>query len=93
MLRYAKMRFGKTLKVLESVRRSQYRRVIIVTHRPVVSDGWSTVFEKIFYLGASEHDYSFELKTNDSAYTYNEKIDLENDLKIKQFDKNGVYFL
>ena len=93
MLWYAKMRFGKTLTALEVVRRSQYRRVIIVTHRPVVSDGWSTDFAKIFYPGSSEHDYSFELKTNDSAYTYDEKIDLENDLKIKRLDKDGAYFL
>ena len=93
MLWYAKMRFGKTLTALEVVRRSQYRRVIIVTHRPVVSDGWSTDFEKIFYPGSSAHDYSFELKTNDSAYTYDEKIDLENDLKISRLDKNGNYFL
>lgn len=93
MLWYAKMRFGKTLTALEVVRRSQYRRVIIVTHRPVVSDGWSTDFAKIFYPGSSEHDYSFELKTNDSAYTYDEKIDLENDLKIKRLDKDGDYFL
>ena len=93
MLWYAKMRFGKTLTALEVVRRSQYRRVIIVTHRPVVSDGWSTDFAKIFYPGSSEHDYSFELKTNDSAYTYDEKIDLENDQKIKRLDKGGAYFL
>ena len=93
MLWYAKMRFGKTLTALEVVRRSQYRRVIIVTHRPVVSDGWSTDFAKIFYPGSSEHDYSFELKTNDSAYTYDEKIDLENDLKVKRLDKSGAYFL
>lgn len=93
MLWYAKMRFGKTLTALEVVRRSQYRRVIIVTHRPVVSDGWSTDFAKIFYPGSSAQDYSFELKTNDSAYTYDEKIDLENDLKIRRLDKNGNYFL
>lgn len=93
MLWYAKMRFGKTLTALEVVRRLQYRRVIIVTHRPVVSDGWSTDFDKIFYKGSSEHEYSFELKTNDSAYTFDEKIDLENDLKIRRLDKNGDYFL
>ncbi|MGN1410543.1 MAG: DEAD/DEAH box helicase, partial [Eubacteriales bacterium] len=93
MLWYAKMRFGKTLTALEVVRRSQYRRVIIVTHRPVVSDGWNTDFNKIFYKGSSEHEYSFELKTNDSAYTFDEKIDLENDLKIRRLDKDGSYFL
>lgn len=93
MLWYAKMRFGKTLTALEVVRRSQYRRVIIVTHRPVVSDGWGTDFAKIFYPGSSEHDYSFELKTYDSTYTYDEKLDLENDLKIRRLDQNGNYFL
>ena len=41
MLWYAKMRFGKTLTALEVIRRLQYRRVIIITHRPVVDDGWS----------------------------------------------------
>ena len=93
MLWYAKMRFGKTLTALEVVRRSQYRRVIIVTHRPVVSDGWGTDFAKIFYPGSSEHDYSFELKTYDSTYTYDEKLDLENDLKIRRLYQNGNYFL
>ena len=93
MLWYAKMRFGKTLTALEVVRRSQYRRVIIVTHRPVVSDGWGDDFEKIFYEGSSEHDYSFEYKTNDSGYTYDEKIDFENDKKVRKLDKDGKYFL
>lgn len=93
MLWYAKMRFGKTLTALEVIRRMQFRRVIIVTHRPVVSDGWGTDFEKIFYPGSSEHEYTFELKTLDATYTYDEKIDLENDLKIKKLDKDGKYFL
>lgn len=93
MLWYAKMRFGKTLTALEVVRRLQFRRVLILTHRPVVSDGWSTDFGKIFYEGSSEHTYSFELKTNDSAYTFDEKIDLANDLKIRMLDKDGAYFL
>lgn len=93
MLWYAKMRFGKTLTALEVVRRSQYRRVIIITHRPVVDDGWSDDFNKIFFPGNSEHEYQYERKTKDSAYTYDEKIDKENDLKIKRLDKNGEYFM
>lgn len=69
MLWYAKMRFGKTLTALEVIRRQQYRRVIIVTHRPVVDDGWSEDFRKIFFKGNSEHDYNYERKTKDSYYT------------------------
>ena len=93
MLWYAKMRFGKTLTALEVVRRLQYRKVIIVTHRPVVSDGWGTDFKKIFYPGSSEHDYSFECKTTDSAYVFDEKTDSENDLKIRKLDADGTYFI
>lgn len=93
MLWYAKMRFGKTLTALEVIRRSQYRRVIIVTHRPVVDDGWSEDFKKIFYQGHSEHDYHYERKSKDSAYTFDEKTDSENDLKIRKLDKDGTYFV
>lgn len=93
MLWYAKMRFGKTLSALEVIRRSQYRRVIIATHRPVVDDGWSEDFKKIFFPGNSEHEYHYERKTKDSAYTFDEKTDAENDLKIRKLDKDGTYFV
>lgn len=93
MLWYAKMRFGKTLSALEVIRRSQYRRVIIATHRPVVDDGWSEDFKKIFFPGNSEHEYQYERKTKDSAYTFDEKTDAENDLKIRKLDKDGTYFV
>lgn len=93
MLWYAKMRFGKTFSALEVIRRSQYRRVIIATHRPVVDDGWSEDFKKIFFPGNSEHEYHYERKTKDSAYTFDEKTDAENDLKIRKLDKDGTYFV
>lgn len=93
MLWYAKMRFGKTLTALEVIRRNQYRRVIIVTHRPVVDDGWSDDFKKVFFPGNSEHDYFYERKTKDSAYTFDEKTDSENDIKIRNHDKNGDHFI
>ena len=76
-----------------SMRRSQYRRVIIATHRPVVDDGWSEDFKKIFFPGNSEHEYHYERKTKDSAYTFDEKTDAENDLKIRKLDKDGTYFV
>lgn len=93
MLWYAKMRFGKTLTALEVIRRCQYRRVIIVTHRPVVDDGWSEDFRKIFFPGNSKNKYHYERKTKDSSYTFDEKTDYENDLKIRKLDADGNYFI
>lgn len=93
MLWNAKMRFGKTLSALETIRRSQYRRVIIITHRPVVDAGWSDDFDHIFFPGNSKHEYCYEKKTRDPAYVYDEKTDKENDTKIKNLDKNGDYFI
>ncbi len=49
MLWNAKMRFGKTLTALEVAKRSDFKKTIIITHRPVVSDGWYEDFSKIFY--------------------------------------------
>ena len=44
----AKMRFGKTLCALEVARDEGYTRTLIVTHRPVVDEGWHDDFNKIF---------------------------------------------
>ncbi|MBQ6105698.1 MAG: Eco57I restriction-modification methylase domain-containing protein [Lachnospiraceae bacterium] len=93
MLWYAKMRFGKTLSALEVVRREQYQRVIIVTHRPVVDDGWSEDFRKVFFPGNSKHEYLYERKTQDSTYIFDEKTDAENDRKIRRLVNDGSYFI
>lgn len=45
----AKMRFGKTLSALEVIKREGFKRSIIITHRPVVDDGWYKDFDKIFF--------------------------------------------
>ncbi len=49
MLWNAKMRFGKTLSTLEVVKRMNYNRTLILTHRPVVDSGWFEDYGKIFY--------------------------------------------
>ncbi|MDE6230116.1 MAG: Eco57I restriction-modification methylase domain-containing protein, partial [Muribaculaceae bacterium] len=50
MLWNAKMRFGKTLSALQVVKKQgDFRRVLILTHRPVVDAGWFEDFGKIFY--------------------------------------------
>ena len=43
----AKMRFGKTLCALQVVQQMNYKRTLILTHRPVVRNGWFEDFEKI----------------------------------------------
>ena len=50
MLWNAKMRFGKTLSALQVVKELQYHRTLILTHRPVVDEGWFEDFNKIFKL-------------------------------------------
>ncbi len=49
MLWNAKMRFGKTLCALQVAREADCRRTLIVTHRPVVDEGWRDDFHKIFH--------------------------------------------
>ncbi len=49
MLWNAKMRFGKTLSALQVVKDMDFCRTLILTHRPVVNNGWFEDFRKIFY--------------------------------------------
>ena len=49
MLWNAKMRFGKTLSALQVVKEEEFTRTLILTHRPVVDNGWFDDFGKIFY--------------------------------------------
>ena len=60
MLWNAKMRFGKTLCALEVIKRCEFKKTIILTHRPVVNDGWYEDFTKIFH-GTG---YAYSSKTN-----------------------------
>lgn len=59
MLWNAKMRFGKTLAALQLVKECQFKRVLIMTHRPVVRDGWFDDFSKIF---SRSDNYTFGSK-------------------------------
>ena len=80
MLWNAKMRFGKTLTALEVAKRLKFRKTIIFTHRPVVSDGWYDDFGKIFY--DTDH-YLFGSKKKDKG------VLLED---LEKSGKNYVYF-
>lgn len=66
MLWNAKMRFGKTLSALQVVKeRGDFRRVLILTHRPVVDAGWFEDFGKIFY---DSDEYAYGSKSNGDTF-------------------------
>lgn len=77
MLWNAKMRFGKTLSALQVAKEMGFKKTLIFTHRPVVSDGWYEDFKKIF----KNTDYVFGSKTK------GETID-----NLADTDKPFVYF-
>lgn len=94
MLWDAKMRFGKTLTALQVVRaaRGKFRRVIIVTHRPVVGGGWQEDFNKLF---TKEDGYTFYRKESLAAgeYEFSGKVEAANDRKLAALGKTGRRFI
>lgn len=77
MLWNAKMRFGKTICALEVVKREKFKKTIILTHRPVVDEGWYEDFGKVFM----NNEYKYGSKRKGET--------LENLLKL---EKPFVYF-
>lgn len=106
MLWNAKMRFGKTLSALQVIKEhGKFRRVLILTHRPVVDSGWYEDFHKIFYdtpnisYGSKTHGERFanleERCCNQSQhYIYFASMqDLRGSNKVGgNFDKNNEVF-
>lgn len=81
MLWNAKMRFGKTLSALQVVKEEGFKRTLILTHRPVVDEGWFDDFKKIFY---DSKEYHYGSKNNGELFS-----------KLEQFVAKGdkyVYF-
>lgn len=78
MLWNAKMRFGKTLTALELIKEEKYKKVLIMTHRPVVDEGWFDDFKKIgmpdagYAYGSKKlgHDSITELEHSNKPYVY-----------------------
>lgn len=77
MLWNAKMRFGKTISALELTKRKQFKKTIIITHRPVVDEGWYEDFNLVFF----GTDYMYGSKRKGEK--------LENLLKL---NKPFIYF-
>lgn len=78
MLWNAKMRFGKTLTALEVAKRMNYAKTIVLTHRPVVSNGWFEDFNLIF--------------SGNDKYLFGSKTKGESIANLIRSNKNFVYF-
>ena len=71
MLWNAKMRFGKTLCALEVVLEMEAQRTLILTHRPVVDEGWFEDFQKIFF---DQPDYHYGSRTKGEDFASLERL-------------------
>ena len=102
MLWNAKMRFGKTMTALQLVKEEKYQHVLIMTHRPVVDEGWFEDFNKIGmpdagYLYGSKNmseDISNLLKSGKPYVYFASLQDLRGSEEVggKQGDKNHEIF-
>ena len=71
MLWNAKMRFGKTLCALQVVWEMYAQRTLILTHRPVVDEGWFEDFQKIFF---DEPEYHYGSRTKGEDFDSLERL-------------------
>ena len=104
MLWNAKMRFGKTLCALRVARDMEMKRTMILTHRPVVDEGWFEDFGKIFY---DRPDYHYGSRTKGESFKALESLASKGDRYVYfasmqdmrgselvggKFDKNNELF-
>ena len=81
----AKMRFGKTMaamvvaKELNNLNPKQFKKVLIVTHRPSVNTDWYNDFQKVF----CEKDTKWEYSSRDKGDTIKSRL---------ESDKPFIYF-
>lgn len=78
MLWNAKMRFGKTMTSLQLIKEEQFQKVLIMTHRPVVSDSWFEDYRK--------------LKMDEAGYEYGSVNKGAHITSLIKGDKPFIYF-
>lgn len=96
----AKMRYGKTFVSLEIIKKCNFKKTIIITHRPVVDAGWYEDFTKIFYgtdyiYGSKASGYTVEqlLKMGKPFIYFASVQDLRGSAVVGgKFDKNDTVF-
>ena len=97
----AKMRYGKTFVSLEIIKQCNFKKTIIITHRPVVDSGWYDDFTKIFYknnayiYGSKSTGYTVDklLKTKKNIIYFASVQDLRDSSHVGgKYDKNALVF-
>ena len=91
MLWDCKMRFGKTVAACELTKEMQFQKTIVVTHRPVVADGWEKDYHLIF--GDSD-DHVFQTKIKGGTEVdFDARIDAENARTLRNLSQTQRCFL
>ncbi len=91
MLWDCKMRFGKTVSAYELINQAGFQKTIVVTHRPVVEDGWQKDHDLIFGED-SQHLFVTKLSKGPN-YEYDDAIDSENNRTLERYAQQGVPFV
>ena len=91
MLWNCKMRFGKTLTAYELIRSGKYQKTIVVTHRPVVEQGWEEDHGKLFGKDSS-HVFMKKQNLSYSEDYFDYSSDIKNDTALKNAKAHGDYF-
>ena len=89
MLWDCKMRYGKTITAYQLIKEEEYKRVIVVTHRPAVEDGWLSDHELMFH----DTDHVFINKSDEKMDLYDAAMDYANDQKLKEFVSKEIPFV
>ena len=93
MLWDCKMRFGKTVTAYSLVKTMNYQKVLVVTHRPAVVDGWRSDFDRIFEDGSRVFLTKSNIREADRFTSEDASIDAENDRQLKNLSKSGTPFV
>lgn len=89
MLWDCKMRYGKTVTAYELIRRAEYQKVIVITHRPAVEDGWRKDHDLIF----AGTNHFFKIKENGSNDDFDAVMDAKNDRELQELISSKVPFV
>ena len=92
MLWNCKMRFGKTVTAYALIKKAGYQKVIVVTHRPVVEDGWRNDFDLIFGEGDHRAFLKKDRFDTDSS-VYDAAMDARNDANLTAYQNSGKAFV
>lgn len=93
MLWDCKMRFGKTVTAYSLVKDMGYQKVLVVTHRPAVVDGWRTDFDLIFDGEKRVFVTKANIKESDRFAAEDPSIDAENDRALRNLAESGMSFV